>query len=80
MTLTPKPRYTNGLRTYALPTGVFASNGDREAKNRDFGGKIEKSEKARYGCNAKQKRWRAHKYLGFVDSRLRGNDIREKPF
>ena len=58
----PKPRYTHGLRTYALPTGVFASNGDREAKNRDFGGKMAKLEKVRYGCNAKQKRWRAHKY------------------
>jgi hypothetical protein len=44
---------------------VFACIGDGEGKNGDFGGKIAKMEKVRYGSNARLKRWKAHKYWGF---------------
>ena len=49
-----KPRQIEGLRTCVPSTGVFACIGDGEAKNGDFGGKIAKLEKARYGSNAKK--------------------------
>jgi hypothetical protein len=44
---------------------VFACIGEGEAKNRDFRVKMVNLEKARYGSNAKPKRWKAHKYWGF---------------
>jgi hypothetical protein len=44
---------------------VFACIGEGEAKNRDFRGKIAKSEKVKYGSNVKPKPWKAQKYWGF---------------
>jgi len=41
---------------------VFACIGDGESKNRDFGGKMAKMEKVKYGSNATLKRWEAQKY------------------
>jgi hypothetical protein len=38
---------------------------DGERKNGNFGGKMGKLEKVRYGSNARRKRWKAHKYWGF---------------
>jgi hypothetical protein len=46
---------------------VFACIGDGEAKNGDFGGKMVKLEKVKYGCNVIPKRWKAHKYWVFED-------------
>jgi hypothetical protein len=57
---------------------VFACIGDGEAKNGDFRGKMAKLEKVKYGSNARRKPAKAREYWVFVDSRLRGNDIREK--
>jgi hypothetical protein len=44
---------------------VFACIGDGEAKNGDFGGKMGKLEKVRYGSKGKLKPWKAHKYWCF---------------
>jgi hypothetical protein len=47
---------------------VFACTGDGEVKNGDFGGKMAKLEKVRYGSNAESKSWEAWKYWGFETS------------
>jgi len=44
---------------------VFACIGEGEAKNGDFGNKMAKLEKARYGSSHNTKRWKAHKYWSF---------------
>jgi hypothetical protein len=44
---------------------VFACIGDGEGKNGDFGGKMAKLEKVKYGCKATQKLWKAREYWGF---------------
>jgi hypothetical protein len=44
---------------------VFACIGDGEAKNRDFGGKMVKMEKVRYGSDDRIKLWNPPQILGF---------------
>jgi hypothetical protein len=44
---------------------VFACIGDGEGKNRDFGGKIAKMEKVRYGSDDGIKLWKPYKYWAF---------------
>ncbi|PPE03397.1 hypothetical protein HCUR_01136 [Holospora curviuscula] len=60
-----KPQANRGFGDMRTFPGVFACIGDREGKKGDFGGKMAKLEKVRYGSNAKQKRWKACRYWGF---------------
>jgi hypothetical protein len=44
---------------------VFACIGEGERKKGDFGSKISKLEKVKYGPDAREKRRKAYKYWGF---------------
>jgi len=46
---------------------VFACIGDGKGKKGDFGGKMAKLEKVKYGSNTRCKRWKTHKYWGLED-------------
>ena len=46
---------------------MFACIGDGEGENGDFGGKMAKSEKVRYGSDARGKPYKAHKHCGFEE-------------
>jgi len=46
---------------------VFACIREGERKKGDFGGKMMKSEKVKYGSKAKTKLWKGHKYWGFEE-------------
>lgn len=44
---------------------MFACIGDREGKNRDFGGEMVNLEKVKYGCKAEDDCWKASECWSF---------------